>query len=162
VIDKADTLRASGQTNAAMAKYKLAQAALLNFKARNPRYDTKAVAYRLNEVSDRLEPKLLIKETPAKAPAPAPKKTPAKNEGEPSATGKSQVKLLERGAEPRKPLRLHVKAGDKQNALVTIKLNVDIPGAPPGAAPKIPTITVPADISIQKVETNGDITADIV
>jgi len=80
------------------------------------------------------------------------------------AAPKSNVKLAEPGAEPRSVLRYHPKAGDKQMAILTLKVKLDVPmpQAAPGAAlqapPSIPAMTIPMDISVQSVGANGDIT----
>ena len=52
LIDKADALRKAGQADAAKEKYIQAEKALLYFKAVNPLFSPRAVAYRLKEVSD--------------------------------------------------------------------------------------------------------------
>src|SRR2546423_647447 len=54
-IDKADAARMNSQTNLAKGKYQEAQAALVNFKQRNPLWNARMVTYRLNEVTERIE-----------------------------------------------------------------------------------------------------------
>jgi hypothetical protein len=158
IIDRADALRKAGQLDAAKVKYREAQTNLLYFKAYNPLFAPKTVAYRLNEVSDILDTRPPVKEdaTPAAKPKPKP-------EAESSAPGsKSSVKLIDAGAEPRSVLRLHVQPGEKQTAIMTMKMNMEMPGmggAGAGAkAPKLPAMTIPTDFTVQSVAPNGDIT----
>jgi hypothetical protein len=163
LIDRGDALRAAGQMDAAKAKYQDAQKALLYFKATNPLFAPKTVTYRLNELNGRLETRPVVTEPAASAAKPK-----AKLEAESGAL-KTEVKLIDAGAEPRKVLRFHVTPGDKQSAIMTIKTSMEMPGgatAPGAAAPaapiKIPAITVSMDISILNIETNGDVTYDSV
>lgn len=155
LIDRADALRKSGQADAAKAKYKQAQTALLLFKRANPLFDTKAVSYRLQEVSERIETRPPI---PSATPSSKPK---VKLEAS-TASAKSSVKLLDPGAEPRKVLRLHPQPGEKQALLLTVKMNVDVPGMTGPKTPKMPPVTIPADVSVAKVAPNGDIDFDFV
>jgi hypothetical protein len=159
VIGRADALRLAGKADAAKAKYREAQKALVDFRARNPLWSPKTVTYRLNEVTDRIETRPAIPELTAPA-----KKPQTKLEAEPTASAaKSAVKLLDAGAEPRKALRLHVKAGDKQTIIMTIKMNMDMSGTNPGGQPpKIPAMSIPADTTVQSVAANGDITYESV
>jgi hypothetical protein len=157
VIDRADALRAAGQIDAAKAKYREAQTNLIYFKAYNPLYDPKTVAYRLKEVTDRVEtrPPVSVSTAPAI-------KSKANLEAETAAAGsKSVVKLIDAGAEPREMLRLHVKPGDKQLVIMTMKMNIEMPAPTGGAtnakAMNIPAVTMPMDVTVQSVAANGDI-----
>lgn len=159
IIDRADALRTSGQAEAARVKYLQAEKALLLFKATNPMFFPKTVAYRLKEVTDRADERPAI---PAQTNSTT--KSSANLEAEQSGA-KSNVKLLEAGAEPRSTLRYHVKAGDKQMAIVTTKVKLDVPmpaagqaGGAPQQIPNIPAISIPMDITVQSVAANGDIT----
>lgn len=156
LIDRADALRLSGNKDAAKVKYKQAQSALLLFKRNNPLFAPKTVAYRLQEVAERIDTRL-----PLSSSTPSTSKSKVKLEA-PTASTKSSVKLLDPGAEPRKVLRLHPQAGEKQAVLLTIKMNVDVPGMTGPNTPKIPGMTFPADVSIAKVAPNGDINFDCV
>ena len=155
IIDRADALRTAGQTDAAHAKYLEAEKALLMFKSANPLFFPKTVAYRLKEVTDRADTRPAVPEM-----TNAPKMN---LEAQPPAA-KSNVKLLEAGAEPRKVLRYHVKPGDKQSAIMTWKLKMDMPmpaAAPGGAAPAVPSIpeiSIPVDYAVQSIAANGDVT----
>jgi hypothetical protein len=160
IIDRADALRKAGQADAAHARYLEAEKALLAFKAANPLFAPKTVAYRLKEVTDQADTRPAVPET--NSPTKAPK---ANLEAEPAAA-KSGVKLVEAGAEPRSVLRYHVKAGDKQTAIMTMKFKLDMSAAGAAAAgakaPNIPTISIPMDIAVQNVAANGDITYQMV
>ena len=162
LIDRADALHASGKTEAARAKYKQAEAALILFKRANPLFSPKAVAYRLAEVTDRIEarPPLPSASAPTNAKSQVNLEAPPKA----STTAKSSVKLLDPGAEPRKALRLHVKPGDKQAVIMTIKMSMETPGAATGSnsTMNIPAASLPADVTIQSVAPNGDITYQMV
>src|SRR5436190_9193753 len=101
LIEQADSL-STNQPSAALPKYKEAQAALLNLQRSHRDWNAKVVAFRLNYVVEKI--------------AAVSAKT-SKSGGGPGASSSgsmAQVKLLEAGAEPRKALRLHPKAGDKQ------------------------------------------------
>jgi hypothetical protein len=157
IIDRADALHKAGQTEAARAKYVEAERALLYFKAANPLFAPKTVAYRLKEVSDLADVRPAI--------PPATNSAGTSNLEAPAAP-KTNVKLLEAGAEPRTVLRYHVTPGDKQSALLTWKYKVDAPmltaapgGAPaPQTPPQNPEISVPIDYAVQGVAANGDVT----
>lgn len=164
VIDRADALRKAGQADAARAKYKEAERALLQFKNANPLFDPKTVAYRLKEVTDQADAR------PPLAPMTNSATKPAANLEADSATAaaKSGVKLLDPGAEPRKALRYHIQAGDKQTAIMTMKVKLDmgnLPAGPDGkpmVIPAIPAMSIPMDITVQNVAANGDITYEMV
>jgi len=75
--------------------------------------------------------------------------------------------LLEAGSEPRTALRYHVKAGDKQTAIMTMKVKIDMgsmtgPNGKPMTMPTIPTMSIPMDVTVQNVAANGDITYETV
>jgi hypothetical protein len=164
LIDKADTLRVKGQADAAKAKYKQAEAELLAFKRNNPLFLPKTVAYRINELTARIETRPPVKEVTT--PAPAPKKATPKPAAAPTvlesdnsvAASPTTVKLLEAGAEPKKMLRFHVKPGDKQTLVLNFKMNMGAPAAGNrGGVPKIPAFYFPIDMTVKSVEANGDI-----
>lgn len=159
LIDRGDALRESGKTDAAKAKYKQAEVLLLNFKRANPQWNSKTVNYRLNEVAERLETRSQI---PSPS-APTPSKAAVNPEASSKASSKSSIKLLDPGSEPRKILRLHVKSGDKQTVIMTIKMSMEMPGMAAGGAPmNIPAMSLPADVTVQSVAPNGDISYEMV
>jgi hypothetical protein len=159
MIDRADALRTSGQPEAARVKYTEAEKALLYFKATNPMFSPKTVAYRIKEVTERAD---------ARPPVVEPVITAKTNLEASASSSKSGVKLIEAGAEPRSVLRYHLKAGDKQTVLMTVKVKMDMqlppatPGGTPRAMPAIPAITIPMDMTVQSVAANGDITYESV
>lgn len=157
-IDRADALRKAGNLDAAHARYVEAEKALRAFKSSNPVFFPKTVAYRLKEVTERADERMAVPAQTNSAP-----KAGANLEAEPAT--KSNVKLLEAGAEPRTVLRYHVKAGDKQTATLTMKVKLDLPpgatagpGGAPQATPDIPEVSFPMNITVQSVAANGDIT----
>jgi len=155
IVDRADALRAAGQVDAARAKYLEAERALLMFKAANPLFAPKTVTYRLKEVTDLADVRPAIPEATNSAKMSLEAQPPA---------AKTNVKLIEAGAEPRVALRYHVKPGDKQSAIMTWKLKMEMPmqaAAPGGAAPTIPAIpeiSIPVDYAVQSIAANGDVT----
>ncbi|HWD91596.1 MAG TPA: hypothetical protein VG938_04520 [Verrucomicrobiae bacterium] len=155
MIDRADVLRTAGQLDAARAEYREAQTNLVMFKAYNPLFDPKTVTYRLNEVTARVDARPPVVESAAPV-------SHANRETAPAASkSKSAVKLIDPGAEPRQVLRLHVKPGDKQMVIMTVKMNIDmgmaIGGTNGSRAMDIPAMNMPMDVTIESVAPNGDI-----
>lgn len=157
LIDRADALRASGKTDAAKAKDREAYKALVIFQKIHPRWNTKTVDYRLTQVTEAIEGKKAETTEPS-SPTKHVTKPPAKI----TSSSKSTVKLLDAGSEPRIALRLHPQAHDKQTLIATVKVTMDMPAMAAAGAPNIPPINVPADVSVDSVAPNGDITFDIV
>ena len=156
LMDRADALRATGKPDAAKAKDQEAYKALIYFKRAHPKWNSTTVEYRLSELTTEIEGKPAESEAPTKTKAHTNLEAPAKHT---SAPYKTTIKLLDPGTEPRKVLRLHPKASDKQGILLTVKLSVDMPAmAGAAGAPNLPAITIPVDISIDSVAPNGDIT----
>lgn len=152
-IEKADALAKKGQTEEAKAKYLEAQTVLKDIKNISPTWNSKAVAYRLSYVTERIE-------TLSKPPAPAdPEETGGAKVGASPGTQPSgaQVKLLSPGNEPRKALRLTTKAGDKQRAEMTLQMGM---GAG-GEVMKIPAIKLVFDIETKGVTPEGDISTEM-
>lgn len=169
LMDRADALRASGKADAAKAKDVEAYKALIIFQKIHPRWYQKSVQYRLNQLDQEIEgkPAETTEEEPAPIPKPHPNlEAPAKTTSTSSAN--SPVKLLDAGKEPRRVLRMHLKAGDKQTMILTVKLNqqIDFPGMPAAAkanmSPKIPAISMSVDTTIQSVAPNGDASYEMV
>ncbi len=158
VMDQADELSQSGQTEAAKAKYREVQADLLKFRQKNPTWNVKVVTYRLNYVTERIA----ALSQPAVAPpaeTAAPKQLEAKPQSKPAAAlTAAQVRLLEAGAEPRRVLRLQIKPGDKQTLAMTVKTGMDMGmGEAAGQAMQLPTIQMAMDVTITGVSAEGDI-----
>jgi hypothetical protein len=159
VIQDGDTLKKSGQVDKALAKYREAQVGLAKFQRSYPERDAKTVAYRLNYVSTQiagLAPQATATGTnnATTNQASAPKGT---------STGSLQVKLLEPGSEPRRQLRFHPKAGDKQTMVMTMKIGMGVKiGETPEQPIKLPTMKMIMDTTVKDVAPNGDITFEIV
>lgn len=164
LMDRGNALRDSGKPDAARSKYKDARTDLLIFQKAHPHWNTATVEYRLKEVTEDIEGKPPVESAPVKTTKPRTNlEAPAKSSS--ASSSKSTVKLLDPGAEPRKVLRLHVKAGDQQTVIMTLKMNMDMGGAAAGKAnaiPSIPAISIPMDVTIQNVAPNGDLTYEMV
>jgi hypothetical protein len=154
LVDRADALRATGKADAAKAKDQEAYRALVIFQKTHPKWNTKTVEFRLTQIAQDIEGKPKESETSTKSKGHTNLEAPSKHASA-TMTG-TTVKLLDAGAEPRKPLRLHVKAGDKQSMI----LNVKSSGAEAGG--NSPPLSFPADVTVQNVAPNGDITYEIV
>jgi hypothetical protein len=156
LMDRANALADTGKADAAKAKYKEAYKDLLLFKRTHPKWNTSTVEYRLTEISAKIENRAT---NSVSEPVTKPK-TNLEAPVNSTTASKSSVKLLEPGAEPRKQLRLHPKAGDKQTLILVVKMNMEMGGAAAGgsnAIPSIPPISIPADVTVQNVAPNGDI-----
>jgi hypothetical protein len=156
LILQGDTLKKNGQTDNALAKYREAQIGLSKLQRTYPDRHAKMVAYRLNYVSTQIASLAPQSSNPNATNEPSSEKKSA-------STGSTQLKLLEPGAEPRKALRYHPKAGDKQSMVMTMKTATAIKaGEMPEQPLKLPTMKLVMDLTIKDVGTNGDITYDIV
>ncbi len=80
-----------------------------------------------------------------------------------ASPGELQVKVIDAGAQPRRKLRLHPKAGDKQTANLTFKIamSTETAGAPSGPI-KMPPMKVTLDVTVKKVGSDGGISYDLV
>ena len=153
-IEKADALAKKGQTDEAKTKYLEAQKVLKDIKAISPTWNSKAVAYRMNYVTERIE-------TLSKPPAPPEVEGTGDAKVSVGSGAKVQgveVKLLSAGNEPRKALRLVPKAGDKQKAEMTLQLSMGMGG---GEAMKIPAIKLTFDVETKSVTPEGDISSEL-
>ena len=147
-IEKADALAKKGQNDEAKAKYLEAQAALKDIKAISPTWNTKAVAYRMNYVTERIDA-LSKPAVPADVSSSGDTKSVVGSSAQPSGV---EVKLLSAGNEPRKALRLVPKAGDIQKALMTLQMAMG-PGG--GELMKIPAIKIAFEIETKSVTPEG-------
>ena len=67
------------------------------------------------------------------------------------------------GAEPRQPLRLHPKPGDKQSLTMTTKMGMEMRmGEMPAQPVQMPSTRLVMDLTVKSVAENGDIDFDIV
>lgn len=142
LMTQADNLSASNEVAAARAKYEAAQAELKDLKRTFPTWNPKLVTYRLGYLADR------IAALSQPASAPTAKATPTNQ----------PVQLLEAGTEPRRVLRLHPHGGETQSLTLTMKDTMDMRvGSAGGQAIQMPAVTMPMDMTIENVSSNGDI-----
>ncbi len=170
-IQQADSLVENKQPDAALAKYREAQNALQSFQIRFSNWNKNIVSYRLSYVAQKIsaltarpEPTPPPTTTPPSTTPPstsAPRARAGVRSGAPAVTT-TRVKLLDAGAEPRKALRLHPKAGDRQNIALTLKIGMDMKMGDQSQAMKLPAMTLTLDATVKNVSANGDITYDIV
>lgn len=157
IIDQADSLNANGQTNLARAKYLQAQAALAAFKRDNATANPKAVAYRMNYLAEKISA-TSVKSQPADSGTATATQSSRPEKKAAAATATHQLKLLAAGAEPRKVLRLHPNAGDKQSLGLTTKMAMTMTmGDTPTPAMKLPATQMNLDVTVKEVAANGDI-----
>jgi hypothetical protein len=163
LIQQADDLNTSGKAVPALAKYQEAETNLVNLQKSYPGWNAKLVSYRLNYVAQKVA---ALTQKPAE-PAGGITATNT-SEAQPKATAATpssttQVKLLEAGAEPRKVLRLHPKAGDKQTLGLTMKMAMETKvGEMEGQAVKMPAMKLTMAVTVNGVSDNGEIAYEIV
>jgi hypothetical protein len=151
VIQQADALRAGGQAGAALTKYRQARKMLIDFKTDNPDWNVTAVNFRLNYLTDQIA-SLSSSSSPSAGPG-----------GGGGGSDSLQVKLLEGGAEPRKALRLHPKAGDTQSVVMSMKMAMGMKaGEMESPAMKMPLMKMTMDSTVKSVSPNGDINWEMV
>jgi hypothetical protein len=163
LIQQADDLNSSGKAALAKAKYQEALAELKSFKQDYPSWNVKLVAFRLNDLAQKLA--ALSEKPRAAAGDGAGTNAPGSNADANAITSSSttQAKLLEAGAEPRKVLRLHPSPGDKQTLTLTMKMAVETTmGGMQGQAMKLPAMTMIMDVTVKDVSGQGDITYELV
>jgi hypothetical protein len=161
-IEQGDSLNANGQTSQAHTKYVQAQAALTAFKRENPLWNPRAVAYRLNYLAEKLGA-TSAKLKPADDSSTTTSQSP-RQEKKAGAVGPAtvQLKLLSDGSEPRKVLRLHPVAGDKQSLAMSTKTAMTMMmGDTPTPAMKMPVMQLNLDVTVKNVAANGDITYEM-
>ncbi len=160
VIDQADTLNEGGNKTSAKTKYQQAQRALLNLKKNHPIWNTKVVGFRLKYVEEKIA---ALTQPPSTAQPAEPGAAPKSDGKSASAPSGAQVKLLDAGAEPRKPLRIRAKPGDKQVLDMTMKIAMDMEiGGLPAQAIKMPGIKMNSEMTVKEVSSDGDITLETV
>jgi len=155
VIEQADSLSTSGQTDKAKAKYVEAEKALKELKQNYPLWSPKLVTARLNYLAGKITTLSLPPQAPAGDTNDAKTATGGSKAVGP---GQPQLKLLEAGAEPRKVFRIQTKAGDTQKATMTVKIGMGM-NAPdmPGTPMKMPTMKMALGVTTKSVEAEGDI-----
>lgn len=157
LIQKADALSSNAPPATAVAKYREVYGLLLAFQRANPQWNSRLVATRLQYLAAR------VHDLAQPVPAPEEPKAAARPEtasgGRPSAsTSEFQVKVLDAGAEPRKVLRLQPRGGDRQSAVLTMKLGMETKvGEAQTPAIKLPALRMAMDVTIKEVSPAGDI-----
>ncbi len=152
VIEQAEALEAKGETRQALTKYHEALAALRTFQRDNRHWNTALVSYRYRYLVEKVNE------------LSAPPATPAKTDSKSTALASDhQAKLLEAGAEPRTELRLHPRPGDKQTAVMSMKLALETTiGEMPSQTIKLPAISMTSETTVKGVSDQGDITFEMV
>jgi hypothetical protein len=161
MIQQADSLSAAGKARDALAKYRQAQTALDKFHKEHPEFQPRTVEYRATYLAQKVQ-----QLSTATNAAPAQPGQPAKNG---SGQAKSQspsavsVKLISPGSEPRAPLRLHPKEGDKQTTTlsITTKNEMSVGGNKMPDMPS-PAIAITSEATVKSVSPDGDINYQIV
>jgi phosphotransferase system HPr-like phosphotransfer protein len=163
LIQQADALNAGSQTAPAIAKYREAMIALQTCRKENPGWKPQLLAFREKYVAAKIG-ELTEKASAPVVSTPAPGAGDSKTEANSaSAAANSPVKLLQPGAEPRKVLRLHPKAGDKQSVTIALKLSIESKvGEMQTPAMKMPAMNFALDFTVKDVSAEGDINYDIV
>jgi hypothetical protein len=163
LIQRADSMNASGRAPAALAKYQEAKIALRKFQIDHPNYNAKMVAFRLGYLDEKVA--ALTKTLAPATPSPSTNSASATETRSPASTVPSgpQVKLIDAGAEPRKVLRLHPKVGAKQSAELSMKMTSEMKlGPAPAAVTKMPTIKMTMDVTVKSISPEGDLTYEMV
>lgn len=152
-IEKADAMAKAGQLSEARIKYQEAQAGLRDLKAINPNWNSKAVSYRLNYVTEKIDE--LSRPRSVTTPDGAVGSTSAKPGALPAGL---QVKLLSAGDEPRAVLRLQAKPGEAQSAVMTVQMTVGMGGA--AGMMKMPPMSFTLNVEPKSVTAEGDIAVE--
>lgn len=157
MVQQADSLKAKGSTNQALAKYEAAQAAIQDFRTAYPTWKSGLVSFRWKYVTGQIA----ALKAPATSPAEAP--ASAQAEAKPAAVGSSPVKLLDAGAEPRQVLRWHPKPGDRQQVGMTLKLGIAMKaGEMEVPAMDLPTMKFPMELTVKEVTSEGDVVYEMI
>jgi hypothetical protein len=163
IIEQGDALQAKGQSDQALAKYREAQAALQGFEREHREWNPKLVAFRFKYLADKVAALTASPTVAAKTNASAGAKETQQGANSGASTSESQPKIIQAGSEPRKELRLHPKAGDKQTATLTLKTTVDTAmTGMPNQVVKIPTMKVTYDATVKSVSEDGAIGYEVV
>lgn len=155
VMDQADALNAKGKTAEAHKKYLQAQRSLAEFRQNNFDWNSQMVGYRLTYLTDK------IKETSGEATA-VNDSSSSKTKAGAATAGKSGVKLISAGNEPRMVLRLHPAVGDQQTLVMTTKMNMTMSAAGNEMpAMDLPAMTTAMSVEVKKISEDGEITYGI-
>ena len=158
VMEQADALNTKGKTVEAHKKYLEAQRALTEFQQNNSDWNKPMVGYRAKYLAEK------IKETSGETAASAANNGSASTgKSAVAGAGKSAVKLLFAGDEPRTVLRLHPAVGDKQTVVMTMKMNMTMSAAGNAMpAMDMPAMAITMSVAVKKVSSEGEITYGII
>ena len=155
VMEQADALNARGKTAEAHKKYLEAQRSLAEFQQNNSDWNKPMVGYRAKYLAEK------IKETSGEA-AVAVANDSSKAKAGAASAGKSGVKLLSAGDEPRTVLRLHPAVGDQQTVVMTTKMNMTMSAAGSEMpAMDLPAMTTTMAVEVKNISADGEITYGI-
>jgi len=162
LIQQADTLNASGKSQEAQVKYRQAEAALKNFRKNHPEWQPKTVEYRANYLALKIQQLSSTNAVATQSNRPAASgSSPPQSQSQ--SPGGVSVKLISPGGEPRAPLRLHPKAGDKQTSTMTMKATIEMSlGGNKMPETPNPAIVITSEATIKSVSPEGDITYEII
>ncbi len=163
LVEQADALSANGKSDEALAKYRQAQIALRDFQRNHAEYKPKLVTYRANYLAQKIT-ELSNTNSPAQRPGgPAGSRQGSANTGGSALPGGIVIKLIDPGAEPRKPLRLHPKEGDKQACVMTMKMSMEMAmGDIKNPEMKLPAMIMTMATTVKSVSADGDINYEMV
>jgi hypothetical protein len=162
IVQQAENYKTTGQPDKALAKYKEAQAALLTFQHQHPDWNARMVTFRLSALADKINPPAPKGATPENANAAAPA-TAGAGQAKTSSSGAAQVKLLGAGADPKKVLRIHPTAGDKQTLTMSLKMGMEMQmGEGQGMPMKMPGMKVVMDSTTGAISPAGEISYETV
>ena len=158
VMEQADALNTKGKTVEAHKKYLEAQRALTEFQQNNSDWNKPMVGYRAKYLAEK------IQETSGEtAPSAANNGSASTGKSAVAGAGKSAVKLLFAGDEPRTVLRLHPAVGDKQTVVMTMKMNMTMSAAGNAMpAMDMPAMAITMSVAVKKVSAEGEITYGII
>ena len=165
LIHQADDLSGTGKRAPAKAKYLEAYNGLRELKKNYPDSNVNLVAARLKYVGQQIT--ALSEEPRAAAASGTTNASEAKTDAQAAKpTSSGPLKLLGAGAEPRKVLRLHPAAGDKQKLVLNTKVALDMKMSDGQPSPiKLPstsaTIDIPVEITVKEVSSKGDISYEV-
>src|SRR4051794_29556904 len=168
LVQEGDSLSATGKKQEALDKYRAAQAAIRKFQFYHAGWKSKLIAARANYLSDRM--------TALSAPDAGSSSETVRSTGGSGSQSQGQtagrvealpagmsIKLVDAGAEPRKELRLHPSAGDKQTCVMTTRMGMEMKmGETSNPGMKLPGMILTMDMTVKSVSPEGEITYDTV
>ena len=157
VIQQADALT---NKTAALKKYQQARQDLERLQRAYPNWNSSVVSFRLSYLDQQIQTLSSTEASPKPAAEDAGQAAP---KAAATATDSVKIKLLEAGGEPRRALRLHPKAGDKQTMDMTMLMGIDMQfGQMPAQNMKLPPINMSMETTVKDVSADGEISYDMV